>query len=435
MKKQLENRNIDDLANYLEAIIQNAIDAIITIDEFGKIETANNAAVEFFGYSVEEMLGQNISMLMPSPHREQHDKYIENYKKTGVRNILGIGREVEAVTRHRGKVPIRLAVSEASIGGKTIYIGTLHDLSDVKRAEAKIRDLNEKLEQKVIQRTRELEEAVNKLLDTNNSLQKEIQERKDIEAALRKSEKELKKALEKEKELSQLKSRFVTMASHEFRTPLSAILSSAEIIEMYTNANAEDKRLKHIGRIIASVNNLNNILNDFITMSKMEEDKFVVSPVRIKVRDFYHEVIDEIKGLLKNGQHIRLTENVPEREIICDKGILKNIMHNLLSNAIKYSGANKPIDCFLSIQENNLIIEINDKGIGIPQEEQQHLFTRFFRAKNAENIQGTGLGLNIVRRYLDALDGDIKFESQLGEGSSFIVTVPLSFTQSFQSIA
>lgn len=433
MKTQLEKRNIEDVTNYLEAIIQNAIDAIITIDEFGKIETVNKAAVNFFGYNIEELIGKNISMLMPEPHRKNHDQYIEAYKKTGHRKILGIGREVDAVTKSRGNVPIRLAVSEATIGGKRIFIGTMHDLSDVKTAEAEIKDLNEKLEQKVNQRTEELADAVNQLLDANNTLHREIQERKDIEAALRKSEKELKKALDKEKELSQLKSRFVTMASHEFRTPLSAIFSSAEIIEMYTINNPEDKRMKHISRIKASVTNLNNILNDFITMSKMEEDKFLVSPVKLKPADFLHEVTEEIKGMLKTGQYIDISGNFADAEIVTDKSILRNILLNLISNAIKYSSPGKPIHCICNIENNKLEIVIKDQGIGIPEDEQQHLFTRFFRAKNAENIQGTGLGLNIVRRYLDALDGDISFESRLGEGSSFKIGIPLVFTNSYQS--
>ncbi len=413
-------------SKYLEAVFEAATDAIITINEVGIIETLNPAAEKLFGYDEEEMIGHNISMLMPEPHHSAHDAYLRNYLASGQAKIIGKGREVNALCKNGELIPVRLAVSEAIVGDKRIFAGILHDLTEVKKAEAKIKKLNEELEQKVKQRTEELVDVVNKLLQSNQQLSYENRERKAAEEALRQQEDELQNSLKKEKELSQLKSRFVTMASHEFRTPLSAILSSADLIELYSNrADAEDKRLRHVARIKASVNNLTNILNDFLSLSKLEEGRVQVQTVSFNFREFCNEVSDELKGLLKPGQTIRHPEDIPDCEVNLDKKILKNILYNLLSNAIKYSNEGTPIDCKIKVDDEIVRIEIRDYGIGIPDEDQQHLFTRFFRAHNAENIQGTGLGLNIVRRYLDLLDGEIDFVSELGKGTTFTVKVPI----------
>ncbi len=408
---------------YLEAIFQSVIDVVITIDEKGIIETLNPACVKLFGYSEEEMIGQNVKMLMASPYREEHDDYLAAYLGGRPARIIGIGREVEGLTKDGRKIPLRLAVSESRFKGRRIFIGTLHDLSEVKEAEAKIKGLNEELEEKVRKRTEELVDVVNKLLQANQRLSYENQERKAVEEALRKSENELRKLLTKEKELSELKSRFVTMASHEFRTPLSAVLSSADLIELYTKNNPEDKRLKHVGRIKSAVANLTNILDDFLSLSKLEETRIQVEFTPTYLPKFCHEILDDLKSLLKPGQDIHYLSEVPDANILMDKKILKNVLFNLLSNAIKYS--DKPIECDTRLEDGQLCIQITDYGIGIPEEEQQHLFTRFFRAHNADNIQGTGLGLNIVRKYLDLLEGDITFKSQLGQGSTFTVYIPV----------
>ncbi|MAT55491.1 MAG: PAS domain-containing sensor histidine kinase [Saprospirales bacterium] len=413
---------------YLELIINRSIDPIVTIDERGIVEYVNPATTKLFGYSQEEMIGNNISMLMPSPDRENHDQYMHNYLTTGHKKIIGIGREVTGLTKDGRLIPVRLAVSEAWVDDKRIFIGTLQDLTEIKEVESRIRHLNKELESKVADRTEELAKVVNKLLDSNQKLLKEIQERKMIEEALRNSEEELRQALEKEKELSELKSRFVTMASHEFRTPLTSILSSADLIEAYTK-DPEDKRLKHVGRIRSSVNNMITILNDFLSLSKLEENRVEKRIVSTNLEEFVKELKDEMHGLLKEGQSLECVNTSKTGEVFIDRNILKNILYNLLSNAIKYSPEGKPI--FLKIEDDGeeMHIEVTDQGIGIPEEDQQFLFTRFFRAKNVENIQGTGLGLNIVKRYIQLMDGDIKFESTPGKGTSFFLKIPLKYSE------
>ena len=425
MNEKHANNLISDASIRLQAIIETAIDGIITIDENGVIDSVNPAAARLFGYEPHELVGNNVKILMPSPHRQQHDSYIERYVDTGEARIIGIGREVPGMRKDGSTFPIRLAVSEVFLGNRRMFTGIIHDLSDVKKAEEKIRKLNEELEEKVIERTEELASVVNKLLNTNKKLQYEIQERKSAENALRESTKEIQKALEKEKELSELKSRFVSMASHEFRTPLSTILSSISLLSRYTESSQQEKRNKHITRIKSAVRNLNGILNDFLSLSKLEEGKIENNPLEFDIRELCPEVIDEMQGMLKDGQSI-MHEGLEEDILVkWDKRLVKNILFNLLSNAIKYSDEGKEIFLKERLEGDYVLFDIIDQGIGIPEADQAYLFTRFFRAANAMNIQGTGLGLNIVKRYIDLVGGSITFESQLNEGTTFTVCLPL----------
>lgn len=410
----------------MSAVFDTATDGIIIINDRGVMEMVNQAAAELFGYEKSEMIGQNVSILMPQPHRRDHDGYISNYIETGIARIIGIGREVSGRKKDGTVFPLRLSISEVELSEKRAFTGILHDLTKEKAYEAEIKALNSQLEKRVEERTEELASAINKLLNINNKLEHEVQERITAERELRKKERALRKAFQKEKELNRLKSRFVSMASHEFRTPLSTILSSADLIEAYTREEQQEKRVKHTTRIKSAVSNLTGILNDFLSLSKLEEGKVQSKPVDFDLVAFCLETIDELQGLLKDGQHIRHESPEEEIWIYLDKKMLKNIFFNLLSNAIKYSDPGKPIDCQLGLEDGLLRLTIQDYGIGIPEEEQQHLFTRFFRAHNVENIQGTGLGLNIVKRYVDLLGGRISFVSKEGEGSTFTIELPLT---------
>ena len=425
MDKSYKYISLTEAALRLKAIIETATDGIITIDERGKMETVNSAAARLFGYTTEEMVGQNVKMLTTEPDYSRHDGYIANYLRTGQKKIIGIGREVTALKKDGTTFPCRLSISEVNLENRTIFTGIVHDLSEQKKAEHRIMKLNEELENRVEERTEELAAAVNQLLNTNTQLKHEIQERKSVEKALRKSEEETRKAFEKERELNQLKSRFVSMASHEFRTPLSTILSSADLIEAYVESSQNQKRLKHTQRIKSAVANLTGILNDFLSLSRLEEGKISTSKVYFNLMDFCKEVLDELQGLFKKGQVLEHNYQEFNQEICLDKKLLKNILFNLLSNAIKYSEADSSIKCHIEVKNNWLQIVIADNGMGIPEEEQQFLFTRFFRAHNVENIQGTGLGLNIVKRYVDIMQGKITFESTLGVGTTMYVRIPI----------
>lgn len=414
--------NPEDFANKLRAIINTAIDGILTIDQRGIIEDMNPAAATLFGYTTEEVTGQNIKMLMPEPYHSEHDNYLHRYNETKIPHIIGIGREVSGRRKDGSIFPFRLAVSEVILNDRVIFTGVVHDISDIKEAQDKIQQLNKKLEQKVVDRTYELEKVVNQLLSTNRSLEDEITNRKQTEKKLTQSQRELNEALSKEKELSEMKSRFVSMASHEFRTPLSSILSSAALIGRYDKTDQQKNREKHTNRIKSAVANLTGILNDFLSLSKLEEGAVETRPTVISLENLCVSVQEDTRSLLKAEQQINHRIQGEPRVVIVDERILRNILFNLISNAIKYSS--EDIYCTITFKEKTFEIKIKDSGIGIPEEDQKYLFTRFFRAGNVTNIQGTGLGLNIVKRYVEILGGEISFESKHEEGTTFFVTIP-----------
>ena len=403
-------KDLSDVALRLQAIIDTAIDGILTIDNRGIVESINIAAANLFQYNPEEVIGKNIRMLMPEPHKSKHDTYIRRYQESRQPRIIGIGREVQGLKKDGSIFPFRLAVSEVILNDRVIYTGVVHDLSEIKEAEEKLQEINSQLEEKVEARTDELEVVVNRLIQTNRKLEK--------------NESELSQALDKERELNELKSRFVSMASHEFRTPLSTILSSTSLISRYTREDQDKNRQKHIERIKAAVANLTGILNDFLSLDKLEENVIDVQTAEIEMNDLCLEVSQELHGLLDNEQkilHRVIGKQVPFHS---DRRILKNILFNLLSNAIKYSPKQQNVTCELNYLDAHLEIAVIDQGIGIPIHEQKHLFERFFRATNVETIQGTGLGLNIVKRYLDLLHGTIRFESTPYVGTTFCVQIP-----------
>lgn len=239
----------------------------------------------------------------------------------------------------------------------------------------------------------------------------------------KKAQERVSEALEKEKKLNELKSRFVSMASHEFRTPLSTILTSVSLLKKYNEPEHADKRMKHLQRIHSSVQNLTNILNDFLSLDKLEAGRIQAKPDHLYIDKLLCDLVEEMETHCKTGQSIALKTDAA-CSVFSDEHILRNVIINLLSNAIKYSPEQSCIEVECRKTKEQIIVRVTDRGIGIPLEEQEHLFTRFFRASNAVNIQGTGLGLNIVKRYADLLKGELTFESTPGMGTTFTFAVP-----------
>jgi PAS domain S-box-containing protein len=254
-----------------------------------------------------------------------------------------------------------------------------------------------------------------------NALQKSVSESL---FRLKNSEMSLKQALEKELHLNDMKSRFVSMASHEFRTPLSTILSSIYLLEKYTTTEQQNSRLKHAGKIKEAIQHMNSLLEDFLTLGKLEEGKAVVATTDFSISRLVNDLVEELAPLKKNGQTIQLQFTGPDHTT-SDKKIIKNILTNLLSNAFKFSDENKNIRLLVDITAGKIVLVVKDEGIGISKEDRMHLFQTFFRGRNAQNIQGTGLGLNIVQRYVELLKGEINLESELGRGTIVRVCLPL----------
>jgi signal transduction histidine kinase len=209
------------------------------------------------------------------------------------------------------------------------------------------------------------------------------------------------------------------MASHEFRTPLSTILSSAGLINKYIDVNQTAKITRHTERIQNNVRNLTMILNDFLSLEKLENNNLTSVVKAFDIIECASEVKEDMQMLKKSGQNITLQHNLKDTDIHTDRFVIQNILTNLLSNAIKYSKEDSDICIDIEKEANDLSIKVTDNGIGISQEDQKQLFQRFFRASNSGNVQGTGLGLHIIKRYVDLLGGEIFFESELDKGSTF----------------
>lgn len=266
------------------------------------------------------------------------------------------------------------------------------------------------------------QEGVNRILLVEKNVTEQKQAEQDMVAALK-----------KERELNEMKSRFVSMASHEFRTPLATVLSSINLVSRHAENGNQEAIEKHVGRIRNSVRNLTSILNDFLSLEKLEQGKVQFRPEDFDMCDLAASVADEMSGMTKEGQTIRLDccKGLCSGRMVfgLDPQLIRNVLFNLLSNALKYSQENTEVVFSVDIAES-LVLQVKDQGMGIPESEQQHLFERFFRAKNATNIQGTGLGLNIVKKHVELMGGAIDFVSKLNEGTTFIITLPTTKTTS-----
>ncbi len=399
-------------------IFQSMSEGIIMVGGDGKIVIANPIAEQIFGYAKNELSGLTLEDLLPERYRGHHVNLRKGFNTHPEPRRMGFGRDLTALKKNGSEFPVEISLSHTQVQGKLLVMAFISDISERKKSEEALKRSEEQLivyaaelEKKVQSRTEALHKTIQKL-------ENEVIERK-------KAEEETRKALEKEREFNDLKTKFVSIASHEFRTPLSTILSSISLVDQYKQRGDFDKIDKHTNRVKSSVQHLTAILNDFLSLGKLEEGKVDVVKESIDLQSLFQDVIEEIKASLKEGQEIRVELDASEYEIISDSRILRNILFNLLSNASKYSDPGKPITIHVESDKNRLHIAIQDEGIGIPEEDRKHLFERFFRAGNVSNIQGTGLGLNIVKRYVDLLDGSIRFDTDYKKGSAFIFSIPM----------
>lgn len=375
-------------APLLNAIIQNAIDGIITITKKGIVELINPSACRLFDYLPEEVIGKNISMLMQSPDKERHDTYLERYQQTGVPHVIGIGREVSGLKKGGSVFPFRLTVSEVQLADRIIFIGFIYDLTLQKEAEGQLKSYAMRLEEQVKERTWSLNSIVQQL---------------------RQAKEEVSLSLEKEKELGQLK---------------STIQSSALLIDKYILALDTAKVQKHVGKITNAVGNLTSILNEFLSLDKLEGGKVAPTISRFDLVKLAEDITEQMQMVAKQNQSIIYEHTGTDRIVNLDQNLLKNCILNLISNAIKYSGENTFIEFNTAVDKQKCTITIKDNGIGIPEPDGKHLFEAFFRAHNTGNIPGTGLGLNIVARYTRLMNGHVNFKSSVNHGTLFTLSFP-----------
>ncbi len=386
----------------LNALFNHATEGILITDSNGIIERANPSTEKMFGYDNNELLGKAVEILIPKPIRDKHEKHRENFNANPHARSMGKDMVLLALRKDGSEFPVEISLSYYEKDEKRNVIAFIIDITERHQNSERIKKLNQDLERKVYERTRVLQEALKELENSKNKLSE---------------------ALEKERELNDMKSRFVTMASHEFRTPLSTILSSISLIGKYPQSEDEPKRQKHVQRVKSAVTNMTLILNDFLSAEKLNEGKSQVNFFQFSLLDMINEVSAEMTNILKPGQHI-IQKYEGKAEVYLDKQMVYNILLNLISNAIKFSPENKEITIEVKNLPELTLLSVSDKGMGIPKDEAAHLFQRFFRAKNAINVQGTGLGLNIVGKYVELMKGKIHFESELNVGTEFIITFP-----------
>ena len=403
-----------------EALFNSASLGIIVVNKKGVIVLANHFANQLFKYNTKSMEGEMLEKLIPQRYHHNHVGHRESYANNPKARGMGIGMSLSAIKYDGTEFPVEVSLGHFKIQEEAYVLAYIADITKRKQNEEQIilqkadlelmneemRKLNANLEAKVNARTIELQKTLNEL---------EV------------SKEELTISLEKEKEVNDLKSRFVSMASHEFRTPLSTILSSISLLAKYNTTEDQPKRDRHIDRIKSSVKTLTDILNEFLSLGKIEEGKVEVKAETFDLTEFINEIINEMNVLLKPNQNLQCTHAGTPLTYL-DSNLLKHVLVNLISNAIKFSPENAIISIQSKIDDKYTYIQINDQGIGIPKADQVHLFERFFRASNVTNIQGTGLGLHIVGRYVELLNGHINYTSELEKGSTFTIKLPSKLT-------
>ncbi len=390
-----------------ETLFNHASIGIIVVNNVAEITMVNQFALFQFGYEESaELKGKKIELLIPGRFHHKHVEQRDGYIHKPNNRPMGIGLDLFAKKKDGSEFPVEVSLGNYEFEEKKFVVAFINDITKRKEIEQEIIRMNEELEHKVEERTVSLKDTVEKL-----NLQIEETEEKD---------KELMEALSREKELGELKSRFVSVASHEFRTPLSTVLSSIYLLQKYTTSDEQPKREKHIQRIISSVNLLTDILNDFLSVGKIEEGKIQARFSTFDVNKNITQTIAEMQNVCKPGQQIRY-EHKGKNEVELDPGMFKHITLNLLSNAIKFSPENSDIHISTRVGDEDILLKVKDSGIGISREDQEHLFERFFRANNAINIQGTGLGLHIVSKYAELMNGTITCNSDLDQGTEFTV--------------
>lgn len=364
----LANNFFENMWNHAQAII-------FTTDKKGKINMFNSTAEKRLGYRANEIIKKatpDIFILLKESAEEAiplHEQTQSTFQKLTIKADLGllVEHEVEFVERGGRRFPTLLTLSAIrNIHGEIDgYLGIAADISKRKRAET-----------------------------------------------------ELRSALQKEKELNELKSRFVSMASHEFRTPLSAISLSVYLISQYISEITDARVEKQLRQISFSVNLLTDILNDFLSVDKIEEGKIQVHYCVFHVQQHLEQIVNELSALKKKGQSV-IYRHIGAEKICLDPTIIKHIVSNLLSNAVKFSPEGSTIEMITESEGSLFRLQVSDRGIGISEEDQQHLFERFYRGTNVTHIQGTGLGLHIVSKYAQLMNGTISCQSTLGEGTTF----------------
>ena len=400
-----------------EILLGAVSEGVIIVDEHQNIVETNESAERMFGYGKRTLLKQPLDILIPPKYRAGHGAHFNSFINQTEHRQMGQGHDFFGIRKDGSIFPVEIGLNNFAIYDNNFVMALIVDITARKQQELEKQKLNDKLEKEVEKRTKDLKKAVAELEKLNIKLDKENK------ARIR-TEKETKEALKNEKDLNELKTKFLSLVSHEFKTPLSAILTSTMLLGKYKMTEQQDKRDKHIQTISDEVHYLNTILNDFLFLEKLDKGKINYNFSTFKLSKVVNEVVYNANMLLKDGQKINYPENIEGLSLYQDEKIVELALSNLVNNAIKYSFENTIIDIDITQNENVTIFKVKDNGIGIPLKDQRHIFNRYFRAENVLLTQGTGIGLNIVKDHLDNLKGQIYFESTKNKGSIFTMEIP-----------
>ena len=411
---QQAERELEHSVRRYEAVFANATVGIIVSNERGTVVSANQLADQLFGYATGSLEGLPLEQLVPSTISRYHEKLRQSFTANPLVRAMGHNRDLHARRQDDSLFPVEISLSYFRLDDALYAVAYIIDITLKKEAEkqlleqkAQVEQLNADLEHKVTNRTHALMETLDQL---------------------KQSKDELARALVAEQTLGELKSRFVSMASHEFRTPLTVLQTSATLVEKYAGADQQDKRKKHLDLIRSSVKHLNDILDEFLSVGKIEAGMVKSQPAEVDMARLMSEIVADMQGLLKPGQTIQTYPSCPS-PVWLDPSLLRKILINLLANAVKYSGpgcgqSGSTATVRATCTNRELTLVVQDQGVGIPKADQEHLFERFFRAKNVANIAGTGLGLHIVGRYVDLMGGSVALHGVLDQGTTVTLTLP-----------
>jgi PAS domain S-box-containing protein len=362
-----------------EQIIQSTAEAVISVDETQRIVMFNRSAEQIFGYSASEIIGEPLDILLPHDVAPRHREYVEQFRDES-ESARGMGmRHADLHGRRKdgSLFPMDASISKVDHAGRPLFTVMLQDITERKRAE---------------QMVREAERLVMEV--------------------------------ERDKQVMGFKERFVSFVSHEFRTPLSIILSSKELLHHYGERMTPEQREEHFRNITEQTHYMITLLEEILMLDRAQSGTMPFNPAPVDIVNFCHNLVEQMSLMDKNVHRLHLDANVLFGELLLDEGLLKHILGNLMTNALKYSPAGSAVELRVFQEANELVLQVQDYGIGIPPDDMRRLFEPFFRASNVKQISGTGLGLVIVKNSIEAHGGSIAVESQVGKGTRFTVRLP-----------
>jgi PAS domain S-box-containing protein len=393
--------------NKFRLLFERSADPMLLLDLHSwRFLDANAAALAQMHYaSKDELISAAPWTISPEyqPDGHRSDEVARGHQETVI--AQGSARFEWMVRRSDGsEFPVEITLTTIELAEQPVAFVTWREISERKQAEGEIRELNASLERRVAERTAELEQA---------------------NAQLKKAEQELLKTLAQEKELSELKTSFVSMVSHEFRTPLAVILSSAELLKNHLERLPPNVREEQLAAICGSTKHMSKMIDEVLLLGKVEGGQMRFAPAPLDLGELCVRLIDEMHSATQRRCPIEL--HAPERSVEAegDEALLRHILANLLSNAVKYSASGEPVRLEVQRDGTHAILTVADRGVGIPAADLPKIFQAFQRAGNVGQIAGTGLGLVIVQRCVELHGGTIELQSEIGKGTRVTVRLPL----------